>query len=97
MRYSLKTSSIKAALKRKGFIERDGDHHYYVYCIDGKKTSIFTKISHSSDEISDTLISAMARQTRLTKPKFTELVNCTLSEEDYRRMMIDEGNVILNN
>ena len=89
----LKTSAVKSALTRKGFELRDGDHHYYIFCVDGKKTSIFTKVSHSSDEISDTLIGAMARQTRLNKQQFCDPVKCTMSGEEYLAMMIDLGNI----
>ncbi len=90
---TLKTSAVRAALTRKGFVQRDGDHHYYVYCAGGKKTAVFTKISHSADEISDTLIGAMARQTRLNKSQFCDLVKCTLSADEYKELLITSGHI----
>lgn len=90
---TLKTSAIRTALTRKGFEQRDGDHHYYIYCIDGKKTAVFTKLSHSADEISDTLIGAMAKQTRLNKARFCELVNCTLSADEYKAILTAAGHI----
>ena len=87
----LKTIQIDKALRKKGFEVSNKNHHFYYYMNNGKKTNIFTKTSHSSDEINDTLIKKMADQVRLEKNEFKELVQCTLSGERYREILIDKG------
>jgi len=74
-----------AALKRKGFIEDKGKHHvfYYYQFKDQKISSIWTKISHGAKEIDNYLIRQMARQTQLNKNQFINLIDCSLTKEDY--------------
>jgi len=77
---------VEQALARKGFRQREGDHHYFVYFnIKGKKTARFTKTSHSPKmrEISDSLLGQMARQCGLSKSDFLDLIDCPLSREGY--------------
>lgn len=81
---SLKTRDIRAALTTKGFIEDPSrDHIWLNYVPEGKKTRIRTKISHGKDSIGDPLISAMAKQTKINKNDFVDLVSCTLSGKEY--------------
>lgn len=87
----LKTAQIDKALKKKGFEASNKDHHFYYYMNNGKKTNIFTKTSHSSDEIGDGLIKKMADQVRLEKNEFKELIQCTLSGEKYKQILINKG------
>jgi hypothetical protein len=81
----LDRSHVESALLRKGFIRRDGDHRFYLFVHDGKVTPIFTKVSHSPKHktLDDSLLSYMARQTKLTNKQFRQLVDCTLSHDDY--------------
>lgn len=58
---------VAAGLERKGFQLRDNDHSFYHLYVDGKKTMIFTKISHGEKEIHDSLLGAMARQVKLNR------------------------------
>src|SRR5205823_4623038 len=51
--------------------------------VDGKKTRIYTKVSHGEKEIPDNLLGAMARQLNLNKKQFLELVDCPLTREIY--------------
>jgi len=81
---SLKTNIIETNLLKKGFIKKDKDHSYYYYhTIDGKKTAIFTKISHGEKEINDYLISCMSKQLKVKKDFFIEFVSCTKNQIDY--------------
>ena len=78
--------TIEAALKKKGFREYEGDHHYYVYWgLDEKKSMAKTKTSHSGRgaTISADLFSKMAKQVKLTNQEFGELVDCPMSRERY--------------
>lgn len=91
----MKTSKIDASLQKKGFVKYNGNHSFYHLYIDGKKTKVFTKISHSSNGISDILIKTMAKQVKLTRLQFEDLIDCPLSKEEYINILIEEGEVIL--
>jgi hypothetical protein len=79
---------IERGLLRKGFEQREGDHHYFVYRnLRGEKTALFTKTGHTPKmrDIPDNLLALMARQCRLSKADFLNLVDCPLSREEYER------------
>ena len=84
------TKNVQKMLIKKGFKEEPGkDHHYYVLWIDGKKTSIRTKISRGSyKDISDALLKCMQQQMRLPKREFDGFMECTFSKEDYKNFVI---------
>ncbi len=52
---------------------------------------IFTIISHNLKEYSDSLLGKMARQLKLEKSDFVELVECTLSKEMYYNILRKKG------
>lgn len=89
----LKTDKIKSSLVKKGFSAENGDHKYYTLYCNGKKTQIFTKVSHGKPEVGEPLLGMMARQVRLNKDKFADLINSPLSKEEYMQMMKDQGYV----
>jgi hypothetical protein len=81
-----KGRDIDVALRSKGFRrDKTGDHYYYYF----GDTRIRTKISHGmlGSSLSAELIGDMARQLRLTKTQFLELIDCTIDEEDYRKII----------
>jgi predicted RNA binding protein YcfA (HicA-like mRNA interferase family) len=85
----MKARDIREALRTKGFHEdRSRDHCYYFLHYNGKKSSVFTKISHSEREIKAPLLSVMARQLKITKAQFSELVICTLRGDEYAALLI---------
>jgi hypothetical protein len=88
----MKVGDIREALKAKGFHEdRSRDHYYYFLHYKGKKSSVFTKVSHGEREIRAPLLSVMARQLKITKEQFSGLVICTLSGEDYVTLLIAQN------
>ena len=87
----LKVSDINRNLQKKGFVSRPGDHNYYFFYFEGKKTDIFTKVSHSSDEVGDPLISKMSKQLKLSKEQFLKFVRCTIKEEEYKEILVEQG------
>lgn len=87
----LKTIQINKALTKKGFKKENKDHYFYYYTHNGKKTNIFTKFSHSSTEIGESLIKMMADQVHLEKDEFKKLIECTLSGEEYKKILINKG------
>lgn len=86
----LKVKDINESLQKKGFVKKANDHNFFYYMNDGKKTNIRTKTSFGSKgTIGDNLISAMAKQVKLSKAEFLPLIQCTLSKEDYKKILID--------
>ena len=89
---SAKTREVKAALLRKGFAgESKRDHLYYFFLNEGTKTRIYTKISHGETDIGDPLQSQMSKQMKLTRSQFKDFVSCTLSGDQYLRLLLDLG------
>jgi predicted RNA binding protein YcfA (HicA-like mRNA interferase family) len=86
---------VEAALKKKGFQQGDGDHHWFVFwTADGKKTTIRTKTSHgSTKDLGDGLLKEMARQTRVSKIQFLELIDCPMRREQYQGLLQGGGHI----
>ena len=66
----------------------------YVFCDQaGKKTDVMTCVSHGrrSENIGSGLIGKMARQCRLSKKDFLDLVDCPLDEKGYRKNLPREA------
>ena len=89
----IKARKIDSALTRKGFVKNEKKHHiFYFLYVDGKKTQIRTKLSHSSKEYNDNLLSAIRKQLKFDSIKVLEcFINCPISEKDYVRMLIDKS------
>jgi len=87
---TLEAKEIQSALERKGFQKKGGDHIFLVYhrLADNKKTRVRTKMSHGKKTIGSALIGLMARQCKVTKSNFTNLVNCPLSREEYESLLV---------
>jgi len=80
---------VRAALCGKGFQEHnDRDHRYFFFCHEGKRSHIYTKISHNESEINDYLCSAMSRQIKLTRAQFRDLIECPLTARGYSKLLI---------
>ncbi|MCY7272280.1 MAG: hypothetical protein LH702_00685 [Phormidesmis sp. CAN_BIN44] len=89
-----KKSQVESALKGKGFEQIEGDHHFFVYVtLDGKRTTIRTKTSHTPKvkDISDNLLSLMAKQCHLSKNAFLNLVDCSLDQDGYEKILNKDG------
>ena len=85
---------VEGALKAKGFQEKDKrDHVYYFFYYKGKKTNIFTKISHGENEIHDKNCSSMARQIKLNSAQFKDFVACPLTPELYLKLLLDSKHI----
>lgn len=80
---------VESGLRRKGFQQISGDHNYFAYrSAAGLKTRVFTKTSHGSKkDISDHLLSEMAKQCGLEKRQFLQLVDCPLDQEEYEAIL----------
>ena len=86
---SRKARDVARALTQKGFAEeKKRDHQYYFYYQNQKKTSVYTKISHGETDIGAALLSRMARQVRLSKIEFDDLIDCPLDAPGYLSALI---------
>lgn len=85
-----KTKNIQKVLKKKGFKEiKDRDHIYFFVYYNGKKSDIFTKLSHSIDEYGDDLLSMVQHQLCLPKKNdLKRLLDCPMGEEEYMGLII---------
>ena len=82
-----KARVVIAALERKGFRRSNSkDKRFIYYLTTGEKGSRSTMVSHGESEISDNLLSKMARQMGLSKEKFDDFVECTLSQAGYEEL-----------
>ena len=88
---NLKARDVLSGLEKKGFVQAEGDHTFLIFYVNGKKTSIHTKVSHGSNEINDYLINKMSIQIKLEKKKFLDLVACPLSLERYLEELKSQG------
>lgn len=85
---SRRGTTIHAALQRKGFRTDNNDHHYLVLYIQGRKTSVRTKVSHSNIDYGDSLLSRMKQQLRLpTVRQLLRLIDCPMESEEYLTLL----------
>jgi hypothetical protein len=89
----LDRTDIEAGLKKKGFVEEDRDHRFYALVVEGHYTGIMTKTSKGTGHktLGDNLVGLMARQLKLTKKQFVDLVTCPLSLDDYVALLKQTG------
>ncbi len=82
-------SQIRRSLETKGFVLRDGDHEYYSFYLNSKKTSIRTKLSRGAayKDYSDQLLGDIAHQLSLTRQELLEFIDCPMSEKEYARLL----------
>lgn len=87
-----KQSEVEKSLLAKGFRSRDGDHNYFLYYSKaGKKTAVFTKTSHGSREIDDSLLARMTKQCKLSRSDFDRLIDCPLDRDSYEAKLVAAG------
>lgn len=89
----IRRAPIISALLSKGFVKAAGnrDHQYFFFHFHGKKSDIFTRISHGARTVDDWLAGRIARQLRPSKREFMSFVECTLSGAEYAQWMAERG------
>ncbi|WP_157202283.1 hypothetical protein [Methanoplanus limicola] len=71
---------------------KENKHHvYYTFQYNGKKTHIYTYLSHSTKEVSPKLRSKMAGQLKIGIEELDRLIDCKMSEEDLTVRYLDAG------
>ncbi len=93
-----KVSKIIKSLTTKGFQAKKGrrKHTKYTLYVNGKKTDIFTWISHShgSDEYTEPLLNAMKKQIGLETPQeFDDFMDCPMSGEMLVSILVSRGKI----
>lgn len=87
--------TIKDSLERKGFnLKSGGDHFRFNYISkSGFKTPVNTKLSHGTKykTIYDNILGLMAKQCRLSKSDFLNLIDCPLSRDEYEEKLKKQG------
>ncbi|MDR3197072.1 MAG: hypothetical protein LBU34_04300 [Planctomycetaceae bacterium] len=84
-----KRTEIEKALSQKGFqLQENKDHRYYFFRVNGKSITK-TKVSHGIKykDLSDDLISQMAKQCRLSKNDFLKFIDCSMSQQQYENQL----------
>jgi hypothetical protein len=88
------TRIVKSALLRKGFYEEeDGDHRRLHHCIGGNTTNVRTHYSHGARECNDYILGRMAKHLRLSRAQLDDLVDCTMSGEEYVEILRGLGEI----
>ena len=90
-----KTRTIRAAFLSKGFISDETHREMFWLVIDGKKTSIRTRISHGAKEYDDQLLTLVSRQIGLSKTELYRLVDCPMDGEKLKTLLVERRKVRL--
>jgi hypothetical protein len=90
-----KTKTIRAALLKKGFVAENTHHEMFWLVVDGKKTSVRTRISHGAKEYGDELLALVARQVGLGKQEMYRLIDCPMDGEKLRALLVERGRIRL--
>lgn len=90
-----KTTELESALKKKGFRKSNNHHEMYLFYYKNKKTSVRTRLSHGAKEYGDNLLAQMAKQVKLDRSQFDNLINCPLTEKGYAQHLISRGHIQL--
>lgn len=82
MRRSATARAVITALTAKGMVPYENDHHMFKKTIGGV-TTLITSTSHDDREIRGALATLMARQCCLKVSEFWNLVDCSLSQQQW--------------
>lgn len=93
---SIEKREVERSLESKGFERSPNKHNNFIYFTkSGKKSPARTGTSHSKKmkTIPDSIISEMAKQCKLTKAEFEDLINCPMSRDQYEQKLRERGNL----
>jgi len=85
---------VEQGLLNKGFQLSNSHHRFFVYYTQsGSKTAVRTRTSQGGTELDDYLLGQMAKQCKLSKSDFLQLVDCPLSQDAYESRLSSAGEV----
>lgn len=77
---------VEQALLAKGMERDESHHHMFRKRLEGV-TVLVTRTSHGGNEINDALAKRMANQTCLRLREFWQLVDCSLTEDQWDQLV----------
>jgi len=80
---------------KKGFVADDMHHEMFWLVVDGKKTSVRTRISLGAKGYGDDLLALVARQVGLSRQELYRLIDCPMDREKPRALLVERGRVRL--
>jgi hypothetical protein len=89
----LDVHDLRRALLQKGFAVDETHHEMYWFYVDGRRSSVRTRISHGAKEYGAKLAGLVARQLFLSRRQLAEFVECSLTAELYRDHLVGNGHV----
>ena len=95
----LERRDIEESLVKKGFKRTEGDHSFFTYhALNGQKAGVWTKTSHGTKykTLSDSLVSAMAKQCGVSVKEFRDLAACPLTQQQLEDSLIGSNRVTLS-
>ncbi len=84
---------ISKNLQKKGFVIEESHHLYFHHEYNGKRTGIYTYLSHGSKNksIGDPLLNMMKKQLKLdNKQQVIDFFKCPMTTDDYNDILIDK-------
>ena len=96
---TLERREVVKSLRSKGFKKEERANHTQLrYWLGGRKTSVWTQVSRGSQyrDLGPQLERQMAGQCRLRAQEFRDLVECSMSEDDYATWIRSELGLLPN-
>lgn len=88
-----RTKDIGKKLQQKGFKREERGHIYFILYYNNKKTSVYTKLSHSIKEYGKPLLNQIAHQLSLTNEQLDKFLSCPLTHDDLVKILVDKGRI----
>ena len=90
-----KARRLESALLAKGFRFQDSRHRkLYYYTVNGQRSPVSTLLSHGGNrDVDDRLQAEMARQCRLSRREFDDLIRCPMSRDSYEARLREDGEI----
>jgi len=90
---AFKPNQCRRAYKNKGFVEnKKKDHCYYYLSVEGERTHIQTKVSHTNKKaIGKPSFSKMARDLSVSNQFLTEFIDCDKEYDDLIAELRSQG------
>jgi len=88
-----KTRAIESALSKKGFRKKESHHKKYTLYVNGKRTSIYTFVSHGTKDYGDNLLNKMKNQLYISRKELNDLIDCPLKHEDLIRILAGKNKI----
>lgn len=89
-----KSKDLEKTLVAKGFELNPAkhSHRFFSLIIDGKRSPIFTFVSHGSKTYGKELMSEIKKQMKFTSPQqLDQYFDCSMSGNDYINMLKEQG------